>query len=443
MTRFQQLARCFLQRQAQPPSSVHLRGYSSCNRKWFSTSAKLKSNSNNSSSTKPLLVHFYNPSTAATPSSNPRYYASSMTELLNEYARRESSTINLKQMLAVGSRPTPAALLKSSVYLYRELPILLAKKVKELDSLPYGLGLTDGVKRVRQMYYDSFRDILSMLEPKTAEDETNFTNLLKKIYERHRLVIAEIALGILQLKREIGGGGDDFMSSCPFLVEFLDRFYSTRIGIRLLISHHIAFHEHRPGTIGVVDLNLSPAAIIREAIADARNVCERNYLEIPDIRVTVEGGDRPFAFVPSHLHHIVFELLKNSIRAVVEYRGARAVANYPIHCVLSTSADNREFCLKISDCGGGIPRKDLPRIWSYLYTTTPDHPTEEMIEQLRNSADFAPTAPMSGFGFGLPLSRLYARFFGGDLQLMTMPGHGTDVYLYLNRIGDVDFFAAE
>lgn len=28
----------------------------------------------------------------------------------------------------------------------------------------------------------------------------------------------------------------------------------------------------------------------------------------------------------------------------------------------------------------------------------------------------------AGLGFGLPLSRLYARYFGGDLRLVNMPG---------------------
>ncbi|CRK22768.1 hypothetical protein BN1723_012768 [Verticillium longisporum] len=43
-------------------------------------------------------------------------------------------------------------------------------------------------------------------------------------------------------------------------------------------------------------------------------------------------------------------------------------------------------------------------------------------------------APMAGFGYGLPISRLYARYFGGDLKLISMEGYGTDVYLHLNRL---------
>jgi hypothetical protein len=38
-----------------------------------------------------------------------------------------------------------------------------------------------------------------------------------------------------------------------------------------------------------------------------------------------------------------------------------------------------------------------------------------------------------GFGYGLPISRCYARYFGGDLRLISMEGYGTDAYLHLSR----------
>lgn len=43
---------------------------------------------------------------------------------------------------------------------------------------------------------------------------------------------------------------------------------------------------------------------------------------------------------------------------------------------------------------------------------------------------------MFGDAFGLPISRLYARYFGGELQLMSMKDHGTDCFLFLNKLGN-------
>lgn len=46
---------------------------------------------------------------------------------------------------------------------------------------------------------------------------------------------------------------------------------------------------------------------------------------------------------------------------------------------------------------------------------------------------------MAGLGFGLPLSRLYARYFSGDLKLVSMPGFGVDAYLTIKRLEGSDW----
>jgi hypothetical protein len=41
-------------------------------------------------------------------------------------------------------------------------------------------------------------------------------------------------------------------------------------------------------------------------------------------------------------------------------------------------------------------------------------------------------------GYGLPMARIYARWAGGSLDLISMEGYGCDVFLRLPNIGKVE-----
>jgi hypothetical protein len=45
---------------------------------------------------------------------------------------------------------------------------------------------------------------------------------------------------------------------------------------------------------------------------------------------------------------------------------------------------------------------------------------------------------LAGLGYGLPLGRAYAEYFGGGIAVQSLWGWGTDVYLSLRGVGRVD-----
>ena len=53
------------------------------------------------------------------------------------------------------------------------------------------------------------------------------------------------------------------------------------------------------------------------------------------------------------------------MRATVEYHGIDS--DYPpIKVVIADGSDNEDVIIKVSDEGGGIPRSNMKRIWSYV-----------------------------------------------------------------------------
>lgn len=66
----------------------------------------------------------------------------------------------------------------------------------------------------------------------------------------------------------------------------------------------------------------------------------------------------------------------------------------------------------------------------YLYSTASSPLTQMTEDDIQNAP-----AVLAGYGYGLPLCRLYARYFGGELQVISMEGYGTDAYLHLSKLG--------
>ncbi|KAJ4836007.1 hypothetical protein Tsubulata_033308 [Turnera subulata] len=347
----------------------------------------------------------------------------SMLEEVGRWGCMKQTGVSLRYMMEFGSRPTQRNLLISAQFLHKELPIRIARRAIELESLPYGLSHKPAVLKVRDWYLDSFRDMRSFPEIKDANDEKEFTQMIKAIKVRHNNVVPMMALGVQQLKKSLDPNivNEDLVE----IHQFLDRFYMSRIGIRMLIGQHVELHNPNPPPhiVGCIHTKMSPVEVARNASQDARSICLREYGTAPDVNIY---GDPNFTFpyVPTHLHLMVFELVKNSLRAVQE-RFMDSDKVPPVRIIVAEGIE--DVTIKVSDEGGGIPRSGLPKIFTYLYSTA-RNPVEDL--------EASNAVTMAGYGYGIPISRLYARYFGGDLQIISMEGYGTDAYLHLSRLGD-------
>jgi len=361
-----------------------------------------------------------------------------------EYLDRHFENVAMKEHTA-----TELVLMQVASFLRRELPIRLAHRVKDLEKVSLMKDM-QSVKEVKQLYIQSFLELLEF-EKKiiSADQEEAFSRLVEGIYERHSRVLVQMARGAYEFRHHIHDKKTsikkrsnnnkrvkDVFAKMEETHAFLDRFYLCRIGIRVLIGQYLALRQpHVDHYVGIICSVTSPYEIVKRAIDDAAFMCTRKYGDAPE--VIMSGRlDLTFPYDPTHLHYIMLELLKNSMRATVEWHGPDA--DYPpIKVIIADGSDNEDVVIKVSDEGGGIPRSNVKKIWSYLFTTADPSIQEGLVGVVENEAvDHGIDSPLAGLGYGLPISRSYCRYFGGDLSIMSMEGYGTDAFVYLARPGN-------
>uniref|UniRef100_A0AAV2LHU9 Protein-serine/threonine kinase n=1 Tax=Knipowitschia caucasica TaxID=637954 RepID=A0AAV2LHU9_KNICA len=332
----------------------------------------------------------------------------------------------MKQFLDFGS--INACEKTSFNFLRQELPVRLSNIMKEINLLPDKLLTTPSVKMVQGWYVQSLMDILNFLDKNPDDHKVlgKFVDALVTIRNRHNDVVPTMAQGILEYKESFS---QDPVTN-QNIQYFLDRFYMSRISIRMLINQHTLIFDGNtnpihPNTIGSIDPHCQVSDVIEDAFHSAKMLCDQYYLRSPEMDLQERNSKNKsqsisIVYVPSHLYHMLFELFKNAMRATIETHENRDELP-PIKVLVSLGGE--DMSIKVSDMGGGVPFRRTDNLFSYMYSTAP---APQMGDHSR--------PPLAGFGYGLPISRLYAKYFQGDLQLYSMEGYGTDAVVYLKAL---------
>lgn len=210
----------------------------------------------------------------------------SITKEIDYYSRFSPSPLSMKQFLDFGSEN--ACEKTSFTFLRQELPVRLANIMKEINLLPDNLLRTPSVGLVQSWYMQSFEEILDFKD-KNADDEKvtyDFTDAVIKIRNRHNDVIPTMAQGVVEYKDTYGM--DPIVSQN--VQYFLDRFYMSRISIRMLLNQHtllfggkVKVNPAHPKQIGSIDPHCCVSDVIRDAFENARNLCDRYYMNSPEL----------------------------------------------------------------------------------------------------------------------------------------------------------------
>ncbi|KAI0796657.1 alpha-ketoacid dehydrogenase kinase [Abortiporus biennis] len=393
---------------------------------------------------------------------------------LEVYASRETKRLTLRQLIFYGRSINEDRLIKSANYVRTELPVRIAHRLRDLQTLPYVVVTQEGIAKVYELYWSAFEKFRRYPQINTVEENQAFCAFLRTLLDEHSTVIPSLSLGM--------------SLSSPYLEperldSFMRRMLVSRISRRVLAEHHVAlsatYEARKAGDKRSNDhyLRNRPLDIDNDFPPDKISKAEWS-------EVIVDGHlGTKFAYIREHLEYIIFELLKNSFRAS---RKAHPHENKlpPIRATIV--AGGNHVMIRISDQGGGlmIPQIQSPSdlfsfshvrnatrlqaerlgalrqvstnprgVWATVHEQvdnwqqTPDEFQRSTVSETEDNLN-----PHPRLGIGLPMSNIFAtyvpfflflnppyvslyRYFGGSLELVSMDGYGTDVYVRLPRLG--------
>ncbi|KAK5137749.1 hypothetical protein LTR08_007320 [Meristemomyces frigidus] len=416
------------------------------------------------------------PTPTPAPSSIPPPWRPS--NVLDDWVQREARPISLRQLTFFGRTLTESRLISSANYVRLELPTRIAHRLRNMQTLPYAALTNQHISHVYELYYTAFEQLRKVPEVRSLDDNDRFCVVLQTCLKEHLSVIPRLAMGILEIQDSVSGDECD---------RFMTTLLRSRISRRVIAEQHLAltetFHSpwhfdgkksHTPPDeefVGEIFLKCNAKEIIEECAKAASDLTAKAYG--PDVvlpKIVLQGHlETTFPYIPSHLEYIIGELFRNSIQSVVEHGGSSATEPPPIEVLVCEAAQH--VIIRISDRGGGIDRSILPYLWSFakgprrhqrlqnlgqvprlaatmqelqLPPSDPDFVKRSSSVDMtgENFADSSSLGKLSSrspdlrIGIGLPMSRIYAEYWAGSLEMHSLEGYGCDAFLQISRLGN-------
>ncbi|KAK7953312.1 branched-chain alpha-ketoacid dehydrogenase [Apiospora saccharicola] len=393
-------------------------------------------------------------------------------QVLDEWVAKEARPISLRQLMVFGRSLTESRLLSSANYVRTELPTRIAHRLRDMQRLPYVVVTNPHISDVYDLYYTAFDMFRRVREIKTLDENEHFCQDIARMLRAHLTVIPKLAMGILECRGLMPQEELDI---------FMNTILKSRISRRVIAEQHLALTEtfnspwFSPGAkvseefIGEVFLKCVAKDVIERcgtAVQELARSANPPDVVIPEIKIDGHLG-AAFPYILSHLEYIIGELLRNSVQAVIDnhqkkYKGKKDIPPPPPIEVTLCEAQ-QHVIVRISDQGGGIPRDILPYLWSFSRGPHSGQRLENLtqvplmaatLQELRVDGNFtglqdgrsgysdesltslSARPPNLRLGMGLPLSRVYAEYWAGSLELHSLEGYGVDVFLQISKLGN-------
>merc|ERR1719183_3008444 len=316
-----------------------------------------------------------------------------------------------------------AALLSRAQFLHDQLPVRFARRIEDILKLPHVVVSNPKINEVLSTYVETFEALQNCPKIETDEDELQFFDMMKYHIDAHTPGTRLIADGYRELRR---------LYPDIKLDDFLHDLFTTRVATRILMENYVEMRTPRENFIGVVCQGMRPLGIVQDVVRETVALTQSLYGCAP--AVEFRGNlDCVLDYIPRHVEYMVREIIKNAFRSTVERHRGKGKDRIP-PVVVELQQGEIHVIIKISDQGGGMSKRFQQEAWQYGWTTVASSGGVDEETGTWKSPSAQQQSELAGYGFGLPLTRLHAQYFVGDVFLQALPGHGTDMYMILTHL---------
>ncbi|KAF7965981.1 hypothetical protein HWV62_40549 [Athelia sp. TMB] len=350
---------------------------------------------------------------------------------LDLYAAKDAKRLTLRQLVFFGRYMDEDRLIKAANYVRTELAIRIAHRLRDLQGLPYVVVTQEGVAKVYELYWSAFEEFRRFPVITTLAENDLFCTKLNRLLHEHATVIPNLTLGLSLASPHIAPDALD---------SFMRRMLTSRISRRVLAEHHIALSENfrqrsqqhaaSERHVGIIytGLNVTQSiqkciGILKERSRQAGNA-ETPWPEamwatavkyrgspLPPIQATVVAGtddvgirisDQGGGLTTSHIKS------PSDLFSFSHIRNASRMDDSRLGALRTVSSDPRGVRATVDE-------------QLALWTANQPQTDAQWSEGPDNSIELAIHPRI---GIGLPMSNIFATYFGG-----------TDVYLRLPKLG--------
>lgn len=401
-------------------------------------------------------------------------------DVLMKYSKQKPHPVSLRQLAGYGKVLTKQKILASANFVRIELPIRLAMRIRDLQTLPFGVVNNFHLAQIYESYYHSFNAFRKIPPVTTIQENDDFCRKISTLLDQHVFNLSHLMMGALELS---------ILKTLPQdeLDAFMSSMLRSRISRRVIVEQHLSlseiYREHPyqskpPDYIGEIFHNCNAKEhfqIVGDMVKTSMLDWFPNEVNMPDLRI--EGDlNTSFPFMLPHLHYLIGEIMRNSFQATIKTHGQTTDRKLP-PIKITIIDSKKEVIFRISDQGGGVSHSKLASIWSFgkspelarqslanfhripglqMYSNLKVTPAGSSIVDNRDALGLTSVGDIGQLntsnkrstleqlttrpnqfklGLGLPMCKVYADYWNGDLTMNSLEGYGSDTCLTLSKLG--------